>query len=100
MPTKGEDTEGGISNIPTILYFQISYGRNMEGNDKKALRVFSDFENHEKLRRLQNELSLVKDGKVKSSVCDQTIGKTRKEKYGSYSHWASLMLLWIAAHKK
>ena len=95
-----EPTEKSIGNVPTLSYWQKTYGSTMEGSDQKAVGVFKDYESHEKLRRLQSELGWIKDGKVGTTACDRVIGKKRKAKYGGYQRWAELMLLWIAQHKR
>ncbi len=95
-----EPTEKSINILPTLDYFQKTYSRSMEGMDQKAVVAFATYESHEKVRRLQNELSWVKDGKVSGSACDRIIGKKRKGKFESYEHWAKLMLLWLATRQK
>jgi hypothetical protein len=92
--------EKKLAHLPTIEYFQKTYGKTMEGSDQKAAGVFKDFESQEKLRRFQNELSWVKDGKVSGAACDRVIGKKRKSKYDGYEKWAQLMLLWLAQSRK
>ena len=89
--------ETQIASIPTVLEWQKSYGRSCEGNDQKAVRIFRDYESKEKVRRLQNELQLIKDDKVRENVLEEVVGKKRMQKYQSYSGWAKLMLLWIVA---
>lgn len=88
-----------IKLIPTLDYFQKNYGRSMEGNDQKAVRVFRDYEPAEKVRRLQHELQQIKDEIVADAVMDGVVGKKRKQKYKTYAGWASLMLMWLAAKK-
>lgn len=86
--------------ITTIDYFHKMYGRNCEGDDKKAVQLFANYESQEKLRRLQQELINVKNGKVTEKICDQVIGKKRARRHESYSHWAQVMLHWIVSRKK
>ena len=95
-----EPTEKRIGFLPTLDYFQKMYSKSMEGADQKAATVFRSYESQERLRRLQNELTWIKDGKVSSSACDRLVGKKRKSKYGSYERWAQLMLLWLAQNRK
>lgn len=95
-----EPTSKGVGFLPTLEYFQKTYGSTMDGADQKAIGVFKSYESQEKLRRLQNELVWVKEGKASTAACDRVIGKKRKAKYRSYEHWAELMLLWLAAHKR
>ncbi len=95
-----EPTEKSIGFLPTLEYWQKMYGATMDGADQKAAGVFKNYESQEKLRRLQNELSWVKDGKVSSTACDRVVGRKRKAKYGSYQRWAELMLLWISQHRR
>ena len=89
-----------IVHLPALEHFQKIYGKTMEGNDQKAVSVFKSYESHEKLRRLQNELSWIKDGKVATPSCDRVIGKKRKGKYLTYERWAQLMLLWITQARR
>ncbi|MCC6953351.1 MAG: hypothetical protein IT290_04470 [Deltaproteobacteria bacterium] len=88
-----------VKLVPTIDYFQKNYGRSLEGNDQKAVRVFRDYEPNERLRRLQNELQQVKDKKVSENVLHAVVGKKRMHKYQGYDRWASLMLMWIVSKK-
>lgn len=89
-----------LNHLPTIQYFQKTYGASLGGEDQKAVRLFKDYESQEKLRRLQFELTAIKDGKATFKACDRIIGKKRKERYSSYENWAKLMLLWIVQHKR
>lgn len=88
-----------VSAIPSVKYYDMMYGRSFEGNDRKAVHTFKLYESQERLRRLQNELQQVKQGKVTEKVCDLIIGKKRLSKFESYEHWAQLMLHWIAEKK-
>lgn len=86
--------------LPAIEYYQKSYAKSLDNNDQKAVRLFREFESHEKLRRLQQELMWLRDGKVKESTCDRVLGKKRKGKYESYAAWGRLMLLWLVQAKR
>lgn len=86
-----------VKFLPTIEYFQRLYGASFDGNDKKAVLTFRNYEAREKLRRLQGELQAVKNGKVPPETCDRIIGKRRKSQHQTYEHWAGLMLLWITS---
>jgi hypothetical protein len=90
-----EEQADSLKALPTLDYFEKRYGRSMQ-NDQKAVKVFRDYESMEKLRRLQNELVYVKEQRVGERTCQFIIGRKRAAKHGSYSHWAQLMLLWIA----
>ena len=92
--------EKGGTYTPTIEYYHKTYAISCGGDDQRAVRIFRDYESHEKLRRLQMELQLVKDGKVSGRVCDRLIGKKRKGRYNSYERWGQLMLLWLTSKKK
>ena len=93
------DPAATIKLIPTIDYFQKNYGRSLEGNDQKAVRVFRDYEPKEKLRRFQHELQQIKDKRVSENVLHAVVGKKRMHKYQGYDRWASLMLMWIVSKK-
>ncbi len=86
-----------IKFIPTIEYFQKMYGASFEGNDKKAVLCYRNYEPQEKLRRLQGELMAVKNGKVAPHVLERVIGKKRLQTNKTYEHWAGLMLQWITS---
>ncbi len=101
-PPESAQPESGSGFLPALEYFQKTYGKTMEGSDQKAVKVFKDYESHERVRRLQNDLMCVKEGKASKAVCDRVIGKKRKAKYTSYEKWAALMLLllWMASARK
>ena len=90
---ENEHVEKRIAHLPTIEYFEKTYGKSMEGSDQKAATVFRNFESHEKLRRLQNELTWIKNGKVSVTACTRVLGAKRRAKYRTFEHWAELMLL-------
>ena len=92
--------EGHISHLPTIVYYQKTYAQSLGDNDQKAVKVFTDYESQEKLRRLQSELLWVKKGQAAEKACDNIIGKKRRSKYRGYSKWAEMMLLWIIEANK
>jgi len=98
--TEDDTSESGVGFLPTLEYFQKTYGKTMEGSDSKAVKVFRDYESQEKLRRLQSELTWVKDGKASRVACERVIGKKRKAKYNSYERWAELMLIWLSQYRK
>ena len=98
-PFKGmfplEEKEEWMS-IPTVEYYERTYARSLGDNDRKALRVFKDYETQEKLRRLQTELQYVRDGKVSENLMNRAIGKKRAMRFEGYARWAELMLIWIS----
>ncbi len=94
-PFAQETTARDITAIPTIRYYIKSYATSLGGNDKKACEAFKQYESQEKYRRLQNELTWMKEEKVSIRICDELIGKKRSGRYGSYERWAELMLLWL-----
>lgn len=85
-----------IKAISTVAFYQKRYACSCENNDEKATRLFREYESREKLVRLRNEISWIKEGWVADSVCDETVGMTRKAKYGDYENWAKLMLQLLA----
>ncbi len=85
-----------VKFLPTLKDYERRYGVSLAGNDKKALRCFREYESKERVRRLQSELLLIKQGKVTEKACTQVVGKKRLAKYGSYEEWAKLMLLWLS----
>lgn len=96
----GSASDKYIRVLPTLHYWQKTYGTSLGGQDQKAVRVFRDYESQEKTRRLQAELMSIKDGKVTDQILDVVVGKKRKIKYAGYDKWAALMLLWAANYKK
>jgi hypothetical protein len=86
--------------IQQIEYYERAYAKSCEGNDQKAVQTFKMFESAEKLRRLQHDLILIKDDKVKKNLLDAVVGRKREARHGGYKKWAELMLLWIAAARK
>ena len=94
---KGHNSK--IMAIPTIDYYEKSYGRSLEGNDQKGILIFKTYETLEQVRRIQRDLQNVKDGKVAEHVCDSIIGKKRRAKYTSYQKWAGYMLIWLTAKR-
>lgn len=94
----GKAASKDIAFIPTIEYFHKMYAVSME--DQKAVRVFKEYESHEKLRRLQSELTWVKNGDVSEKAMERVIGKKRAHKFQGYQHWAELMMIWISQLRK
>ena len=95
-----EPKSAGVMFLPTVKEYMKLYAKNMDGNDQKAVAFFKSYESQEKVRRLQAELILLKEGQVDISACDNIVGKKRSSKYGSYEKWGSLMLVWLAEAKK
>lgn len=85
--------------IPTIAYYEKTYGRALEGNDRKGVGIFKNYESNEKQRRLQQELQMIKDGKVYEKLLDQIVTKKRKMRHQGYDKWATKMLIWFAEKK-
>ena len=96
---KQENDVGSLRAVPTLDYFEKTYGRSLQ-NDQKAIRVFRDYESAERIRRLQNELVYVKDNRVPSKMLHNVLGRKREETFGGYSKWASLMLMWASQRKR
>lgn len=88
-----------IRFIPTWAYYERTYGKSLEGNDQKAVRVFREYESPEKLRRFEQELLWIKNGLVAEEICDAQIGRKRKAKWGTYENWGAKMLLWLATKR-
>ena len=82
--------------VPTLQYFVKTYAMGGPGNDQKALKTYMMFESQEKVRRLQSELHWVKNNQVDETVLKSCVGANRAGKYGSFSNWASLALMWIS----
>src|SRR5262245_57983848 len=84
-------SEGVLRHIPTLHYWNKTYGVSLGGNDHKAAHVFRNYEAEERTRRLQSELISIKEGRVADEVLNVVVGKKRKMKYGGYDKWAALM---------
>ena len=104
MSAKEKTGKNETNEVAPVLNVMRDYMRyyavSTEGNDQKAVQTFKRYEAQEKVRRLQNELTLIKSGSVPQQTCDAVVGKKREAKYHGYDKWASLMLQWIAAAKK
>ena len=96
MPDEGETTEKKdvfpLKAIPALDHFQRLYGKSCTGDDKKAVRLFKEFESAEKLKRLKGELISISQNKASDELCAKYLGKTRKSKFGSWAKWAIMML--------
>ena len=97
--SKEKDSEGPIVSVPTIDYFEKTYGRSLEGNDQKAVWVFREYETKEKIRRLQQELIWIKEGRVPDNTLKALIGAKRRSRYEGYDKWAARMLLWLVSKR-
>lgn len=95
----GTPEDSTIVSVPTVDYFEKTYGRSMEGNDQKAVRVFREYETKEKIRRLQQELMWIKEKRVPDKTLKALIGDKRRSRYQGYDQWAARMLLWLAAKR-
>ena len=95
------DSGGPSGNrfFPRIKHFVDEYAKG-SGDDQRAAQVFVDCESSESISGLKSELLAVSQGKYTLQSLDQTVGKGRIAKYGSYDRWASLTLRWIAEYKR
>ena len=100
LPQGTDQDEGTITAVPTLRYYQKRYGLSCSNNDRKAVRMFKEYESMEKVRRLQAELMWVSTGQIYSPVLDSILGKTRKVKYDGYDKWGKIMLVWLAQFKR
>ena len=97
--SKDQDGSKPIVSVPTIDYFEKTYGRSLEGNDQKAIWVFREYETKEKIRRLQQELIWIKEGRVPDKTLKALIGEKRRSRYEGYDKWAARMLLWLVSKR-
>ena len=95
----GQNESVPTALTPTIDFYEKKYSKGMDQNDQKAVSVFKNYESKEMFRRLQNELLLVKQGKVAESTLDLVVGKKTQTRYGSYQKWAEIMLLWAMSKR-
>jgi hypothetical protein len=99
LEAKQQADLGSLKAVPTLDYYEKTYGRSLQ-NDQKAVRVFRDYESSERIKRLQNELVYIKDNRVPSKTLHNILGRKREEKFGGYSKWAALMLMWASQKKR
>lgn len=96
LPDEGETTEKKdvfpLKAIPALDHFQRLYGKSCAGDDKKAVRLFKEFESSEKVKRMKGELIAISQNKASDELCGKYLGKMRKAKFGSWAKWAMMML--------
>jgi len=90
---------GEIVSIPAIEFYQKTYARSCEDNDQKAIGIFKAYETKEKHRRFQQELQMIKDGRVSKKKLDEVVKRSREMKYQGYDKWAGRMLIWFVEKK-
>lgn len=86
------EPDAKITALPTFTYYHKMYGVSCSGNDRKAVGIFREYENQEKVKRLKSEMLSVSQKRVAEEVCDRFIGKNRKAKFNGYDAWARMML--------
>ena len=85
-------------NFNKIKYWVDSYG-SAGAEDKRAVQDFIECEAMEAVSSLRNELYALSQGSYEESVLNNLIGPNRKDRHGSYTAWAKIMLLWMANYK-
>ena len=86
------ESENEVRFLPAVQFYQRSYANSCANNDRKALKIYKEFESAEKKRKLNAELNALAQGRVPEQICAQICGPTRKGRYGSYERWAKMML--------
>ena len=81
-----------LKAIPAILYYQKTYAASCGNNDQKAIRLYKEFENRDKMQRLKVELHAVLKGRVGEELLGKILSASRKGRFGSYSKWAMYVL--------
>lgn len=81
-----------VKEIPTIKFYQKTYATSCGNNDPKAMKLFKEYENRDKMQRLKVELLAISRGNVSDDLCARTVGAIRKGRHQSYAKWAIMML--------
>lgn len=81
-----------LKGIPNIDFYQKTYGKSCGNNDEKAVKVFKEYENQDRVRRVKAELIGMSLGKVSPELCEKILGKSRKAKYENWEKWAAMMI--------
>ncbi len=81
-----------MKGIPNLDFYQKTYGRSCGNNDDKAGRVFKEYENADRIKRVKAELIAMSQGKVSPVLCERILGKTRYVKFGSWEKWAIMLI--------
>lgn len=97
LPPIAEDSpearpEYPIKGIPTIDFYCKTYARSCGDNDQKAIRIFKEYENQDRVRKLRAELSGVTQSKVSPILLERILGKIRPVKSQSWEKWAQMMI--------
>lgn len=88
----GQPESFQVKALPTLEKYQRLYGKTCDGNDRKAMKLFKEYESRESLQRLTRELHAISTMKVADELCERVVGKTKKAKFESYAKWARMML--------
>jgi len=85
-------TEYTVKGIPNLDFYRKTYARSCGENDEKAVKIFKEFENTDRVRRVRTELVAVSLGKVSPELCEKILGKNRIVKHESWTRWATMMI--------
>lgn len=81
-----------VKALPTVDVYIKTYAKSMGNNDLKAGKLFVEYENADRVRRLKSELASLVNNKVAPHIVEKVLGKVRLNKAGTSSKWAVMML--------
>jgi hypothetical protein len=90
-----EEVAKTMTAIPTINTYNKRYALTLT-DEKKAIKLFIEYESRDMFNRLKREILAVAQSKVPEAVCERALGKSRRVKHGSYEKWAKNTLLFFA----
>lgn len=85
-----------IKALPGVDHYNRMYANSLAHDDKKALKLYKEYESADWQRKLRIDVTNVKNGRVDEKVCDRIIGKKRKSRHQNYEGWGQVMLIWLA----
>ena len=81
-----------VKGLPNLDFYQKTYGKSCGNNDDRAGRVFKEYENNDRIKRVKAELIAISQSKVSPELCERIMGKTRKAKFGTWEKWAIMLI--------
>ena len=90
----------GHSHFPLINEYVKKYANSNEGNDRKAVSYFVDYETMENQRRLERELIEIKKENGSKAALRKILGKRREASYNGFPRWAHCMLIWLVEARR
>lgn len=88
-----------VKGIPNLDFYRKTYAKSCGENDDKAARVFREFENQDRVRKVKGELIAISQSKVSPILCEKILGRSRPVKLGSWEKWALMMIAVIGSKR-